>query len=1154
VALMANRTSGSGTTRSRPARAVSNSKRNQLIDGAVLPEEVAAVQSSILGLEQAPSSRQQLGSFANWKQVQDQLGQPFNNERIPLTRLKLMRRDAMIAFALHFTKTPMVRAPWFIKSPDPQVAAFIDGALRPVMASLIIQSLQKLEYGFQAIAKRFTLAVPDSTYIDPETGNEINAWEVDPGNVQPVTLKPFVALPPEGVTPLFDEKSGEFAGISYKPPQGGGAPAGTNAKSSGKGGSEGEVEIDVYHCSPPDEPVLTSNRGYVAIGDLTDEDRLVVWDKKQKKIYRQKGFAFETSRRQFSGELIEVSTERASTRVTPNHKFTVRWTEEAQKNWAVYLMRKGNWWRIGITPIIKSTERKASGIGQRVSAEGADAAWIVGTAGSKNEALFMEKLLQGQYGIPGLCFKATSRGRSEHCLTTEQMEEIWGSTSSEPGALRLLQDVKLDVNYPFCEPAGVGKTVARGMRGWTCHAVNLVPGLMEIPVDPGEGNVADWLPISEIADEQYEGEVISIDVPPHHHYVSNGVVTQNSLWVTNEKDSVFGNIFGYPRLGYAFPYWWSYWFRWAIADRAFERKGDPAALIRYPEGEIDLGNGNVVANNEYALMIGDRLRAGATIALPSTPYLGLDDKPSTVPEWDIDFIKDALEFDPFDKSFDYIDVMKVRSLFVPEQALIEGSGGTSSRNVAKEMYQGLIEAQSVLMGEIVETVNRFIIPHLMAVNFPDMLDQGIGAKMQTRGFQAADMEMLQTVIQLIGQGDPDKLGVDIRTALSEHGIPLVPAAQYDKMLADKAAEAAAAGPGEIRPTSSSSGTVPTSGQKPSTSANGNANVSPSATGFAYVAPHGLAIEMDNSAAEYLAGLPATMHYNDTAVRASSRALWNALRDFYRSEYQAFVAFLEEYEDDQLHLSDEEQQAFELAASDFMKDFARRLVSQWQTDFPGLQSLIDRTTTSLRKIVKRAAQLTRKEAGLSTELTDNDVETWTDNHVADTVAKTISTTRNELQEFAANFMAEGNLDPRELSKAIQAHFEDFPEWKADRYARTETRDAYNAGVLLQGQVEGLSVAQAIDARFGPTDGDCEDRDGQFFTISQALNQEEHPNGTLGWRLIEDPVNIERVSEVPGEDEGVLASFDEESKVVYLSNDIGIDEEREFLRAVGDQVAA
>ena len=162
---------------------------------------------------------------------------------------------------------------------------------------------------------------------------------------------------------------------------------------------------------------------------------------------------------------------------------------------------------------------------------------------------------------------------------------------------------------------------------------------------------------------------------------------------------MFGNIFGYPRLGYAYPYWWSYWFRWAIADRAFERKGDPAILVRHPEGDLDLGDGQVISNAEYALLIGDRLRAGAAIAMPSTPYMGLDDKPSSLPEWSIEFLKGGVELDPFDNSFDYLDVQKLRAIFVPEQALIEGGGGTSSRNVAKEMGDAMVNAQSILMSE-----------------------------------------------------------------------------------------------------------------------------------------------------------------------------------------------------------------------------------------------------------------------------------------------------------------------------------------------------------------------------------------------------------------------------------------------------------------------
>ena len=41
--------------------------------------------------------------------------------------------------------------------------------------------------------------------------------------------------------------------------------------------------------------------------------------------------------------------------------------------------------------------------------------------------------------------------------------------------------------------------------------------------------------------------------------------------------------------------------------------------------------------------------------------------------------------------------MKLRSVWVPEQAFIEGEGGTSSRNVAAQMAEIFIESQALLM-------------------------------------------------------------------------------------------------------------------------------------------------------------------------------------------------------------------------------------------------------------------------------------------------------------------------------------------------------------------------------------------------------------------------------------------------------------------------
>lgn len=850
--------------------------------GQITPQERSRIEASVRGLEQAPSSRQQVGIFANWKQVQDQLGQPFNNERIPLSKLKLMRRDPMFAFGFHYQKMPLVKAPWYMKSQNAQVAAFMDATIRPIIASLIITQCQKLEFGFQAIAKRFQLKAPGGTYVDPESGEEKPAWNNTAG-VEPVTLKPFIALPPESVEPIWDQATGEFAGIDYTPPSGG-IPAGMGARAKGSGGSEGQVEIDLYH----------------------------------------------------------------------------------------------------------------------------------------------------------------------------------------------------------------------------------------------------------------------------------------SLWVTNELESVFGNLFGYPRLGYGYPYWWSYWYRWAIADRAFEKKGDPPIVVRHPEGKIDLGDGQEVSCAEYAMMIGDRLRAGAAIAMPSTPYTNFEDRPSAVREWEIEFLKGGVELDHFDKSFDYIDVMKLRSIFVPEQALIEGGGGTSSRNVAEEMFEGLVEGQSLMMEEIVESINRWIIPHLMLVNFPQEFEQGLTCEMKVQGFSSADTELLSQLVQLIGQTEPEKLGLDVREALRQLNMPMLSEKEYQSDLKVAAEKAAAAGPPAVPATNSSAGVVPTKGRAPSTGGNtpGPASVGAggSFTGFAYTPPIGLGIELSavaDAAATFLSDLPSSVHYQDKGMKALTKQLWNLMQHFYSFQYADFASFVADQEAIQLSDDDGEVIDFEsiaLAIPDVAREVGRKLVESWPGDLERLDEAISGVSSVLEKMLKRASSLTRKDASLDTTVDDEEVQSWVSSHVSDLLANAVQTIRSELTDFVSGRFNEGDADPKTMSKSVRSHFGDFPTWKASRFARTEARDAFNAGTLLTGLTNGLSVAQAVDSLGNKTDAHCEHRDGQFFTIPQALQEDEHPNGTLGWRLLRDPVTLSRVDEVPGDIPGSLGTYDPESQIIYLAKGVEPEDESKFLLAIGEKLKA
>jgi hypothetical protein len=816
--------------------------------GEVTPEEAAVIRSSVGAREQAPSTRVQ-SIFSNWREVADQLGDPFEVEKIPVSKLRAMRRDPMLGFGLSFTKTPHVRAKWTInakdnRGPNPQVAAHLDHDWRRIHASFVMQYLNCLEFGFQAIAKRFEFRTPSGTYIDntSESPSERPIWSE--GGIQPIAWKPFVALRPEGVDPIWDRSTGEFSGIEYTPSGGG---------RTGGGGSA---------------------------------------------------------------------------------------------------------------------------------------------------------------------------------------------------------------------PAGTAAQQTSGGSGGTNRE-----------------------------------QTYKIDLP-------------HSLWVTNEKDANFGSVFGYPRLGYAYRYWWSYWMRWAIADRAFERKADPSVLVYHPEGEfLDEDTGQTLTHSEYALMIGERMRSGGVIAMPSEVFESIDGR-GTIRQWQIEFTKDSTNFDPFDKSFEYLDVQKLRSLFIPEQAFLEGKGGTSSRNVAAEMGDSFVESQAVLNAQIVETINRWIIPQWLAVNYPEFVMNGGTAEIMMQGFGDEDVTFMNQLITLIGQQESGMREIlkmaDLRKMLEDRGAPIANFAEQQRRERQLIEEAQAAAAPAVAPAPGRLGVVPT------------------ATGFSYVAPREI-IYLSETATSFIDNLPDAPQYEDRSVRQLARQLWNIYADLYRDEYLSAIDIILNG-DDNVEMSD-------------FKERAKRLLEKW-TGSERWASALDKSISLMTNLMRRAARIELTRVGEVGEVSDEEVERWLREHLAEIAPKIAATTRGEVESFLAATMESGVTNREELAQAAREHFSDFPQWKADRLVRTEVRDIYNAATLLAAEAHGIRRVQAVDAQVtANTDEECVHRDGRIFAIRDAFEQREHPNGTLGWRMVPAELSIER-RDVDG------AEFDERLKILTLSNDLPEETENRILKSVVD----
>jgi len=291
-------------------------------------------------------------------------------------------------------------------------------------------------------------------------------------------------------------------------------------------------------CSPPDEPVLTT-KGYVPIGNLNpSKHRLVSYTHHTDKIRRgvlrntnrkQEGYRFTTGVREYSGDLVVVTTEKSRSRVTPNHRMIVRFSESIVGKYATYVMQRGSWWRTGICRVLYGGSRgqRVFGLGERARHEGASAAWVLNVHDSRKMAAFEEQWISAQFGLSMATFKPSQYGDLR--LTEEHLTALHNSLAQEScaRAFTVLNHFGRSPLYPLWCADNTQKTGTRNR--FETRACNLIDQHMEIPTDEGVIK-PKWLPVS-LRRERYSGVVHSLDVIPHHHYISGGAVVHNSVYL-----------------------------------------------------------------------------------------------------------------------------------------------------------------------------------------------------------------------------------------------------------------------------------------------------------------------------------------------------------------------------------------------------------------------------------------------------------------------------------------------------------------------------------------------------------------------------------------------------------------------------------------------
>jgi hypothetical protein len=154
--------------------------------------------------------------------------------------------------------------------------------------------------------------------------------------------------------------------------------------------------------------------------------------------------------RQFDGLMHTISAGGRATRATPEHQFSVRLNPGTADKNVVYLMRRGNWWRVGRVRLFNS---RGFGLATRIADNKAEEAWIISVHDTTTDAQCAEQVLSCKYGIPTTHWEIDDWALSpERQRSRDQIAGIYASlnlSALDARATLLLRDHRLERGQPL---------------------------------------------------------------------------------------------------------------------------------------------------------------------------------------------------------------------------------------------------------------------------------------------------------------------------------------------------------------------------------------------------------------------------------------------------------------------------------------------------------------------------------------------------------------------------------------------------------------------------------------------------------------------------------------------------------------------------------
>lgn len=263
----------------------------------------------------------------------------------------------------------------------------------------------------------------------------------------------------------------------------------------------------------------------VKIEDLKVGDRAVSYTQRDCAFTQRGRLVRGITKRPYEGALIVASTEVGHvSKYTPNHRCVASFTALRDKV-AVYMMQKGNQFRVGKARMNYAHKGGVTGSGPitRARAENADALWILTTFDTDIEATVMEGAIAGRFGIPELIFTDINESPEGQELLDRAWKFIGENTFR---ATECLSYFGRDIRFPLYNKETHSRYCSL-KRPMIVHASNLMNGMLMLPYKSvAHVKSADWLPI-KITHEHYNGYVYSLDVDAEHTYIADGLLTHN---------------------------------------------------------------------------------------------------------------------------------------------------------------------------------------------------------------------------------------------------------------------------------------------------------------------------------------------------------------------------------------------------------------------------------------------------------------------------------------------------------------------------------------------------------------------------------------------------------------------------------------------------